>query len=91
MVCLPIDVYTFSFKVKKVCNETVGEPTAPKLRRREDTPDLLVSQENISLPDGLIGQHVGQLMVNMHTSICEEALLGMTVEKTCVCPLVGFY
>lgn len=82
---------TFSFKVKKDCCsvDENGGPTAPKLRRALDPPEN-VSEENTSLPDGLSAQHIGQLLTYFHRSFCNEAILGMTVEKTLVCPSIGF-
>ncbi|XP_048749379.2 uncharacterized protein LOC125661427 [Ostrea edulis] len=71
---------------KECCSADIDVgPTAPKLRRTDNTSeDLPVAKENTSLPDGLPAQHVGQLLTYLHNSICKEAILGMTVEKTFV-------
>lgn len=63
----------------RVC-EADTEPTAAKLRRTGDAP----GREDLRLPDGLPAQHVGDLLTYLDKSICKEAILGMTVEKTAV-------
>lgn len=64
----------------RVC-EADTEPTAAKLRRTGEAP----GREDLRLPDGLPAQHVGDLLTYLDKSICKEAILGMTVEKTAVC------
>ncbi|XP_062580570.1 uncharacterized protein LOC134242500 [Saccostrea cucullata] len=90
IVCFsPKDVkkYTVAIcEVKKECTfmeeETgVTGPSLQKFRRTEDSPQR---SQSYHLPDGLLAQHVGDLLTYLDKSICNGAILGMTVEKTMV-------
>lgn len=51
----------------------------------EDTPKRMqMCRDKLSLPDGLLAQHVGELLAYLDKSISKDSLLGMTVEKTVV-------
>lgn len=86
IVCIsPRDVEKCVLAVCEVTNECCvsevdTEPTAAKLRKTGDPP----GREDLRLPDRLPAQHVGDLLAYLDKSICKEALLGMTVEKTAV-------
>ncbi|XP_062592888.1 uncharacterized protein LOC134254373 [Saccostrea cucullata] len=87
IVCFsPRDVkkYTLAIcEVKKECPFTDEEtgPSPQKFRRTEDSPQR---SQSCHLPDGLLAQHVGDLLTYLDKSICKGAILGMTVEKTMV-------
>ncbi|XP_062600143.1 uncharacterized protein LOC134261757 [Saccostrea cucullata] len=87
IVCFsPRDVkkYTLAIcEVKKKCpftDEETGQ-SPQKFRRTEDSPQR---SQSCHLPDGLLAQHVGDLLTYLDKSICKGAILGMTVEKTMV-------
>ncbi|XP_034336168.1 uncharacterized protein [Magallana gigas] len=80
-VCeLTLDFHDCKVKKNQPVDETDDSPPSKKLRSKVSAS----STASCKIPDHLLAQHVGELLVHMDESATSRAILGMTVERTYV-------